>query len=52
VRGGTILLWLLAAILLVAMALTVIFAPNRSRHGYGLLSPADTAADKTLLRAS
>lgn len=41
-KWDTVLLWLLAALLLAAMALTIIFAPNRSRHGYGLLDPPAT----------
>ena len=34
-----LLLWLIIAFLLAAMAYTVLFAPRKSLHGYGSLSP-------------
>jgi hypothetical protein len=40
VKGDDLLLWVLVALLLAAMALTVLIAPGRkSRHGYGGLTP-------------
>lgn len=37
-KGEDFLLWILVALLLAAIALTVLFAPG-SRHGYGGLTP-------------
>jgi hypothetical protein len=37
VKGDSFLLWLLVAMLLAAMLLTVFFAPRKSLHGYGFL---------------
>lgn len=34
-KADTVLLWLLIVALLLAMLLTVLFAPRRSLHGYG-----------------
>jgi hypothetical protein len=38
------LLMLLLALLLLAMVITLLFGKGRSRHGYGLLAPAQRAA--------
>jgi hypothetical protein len=42
VKADAALLWILMALLFLAMVLTVLFAPRRSLHGYGLLTGPGT----------
>ena len=38
-RRDDLVIWLLMAALLAGILLTILFAPRRSRHGYGALHP-------------
>ena len=39
-KGDELLLWILLALLAAAIAVTLIWAPQKSRHGYGEALPA------------
>jgi hypothetical protein len=52
VKGDDLLLWILVALLLAAIAITVLFAPGKSRHGYGGTAPPAGPEDGALPQTS